>query len=766
MLKSVFASQLRLNMASGVAAISINLVAFALAYPIYLHFVGYEGYGVWLALASVLELAQLGNLGLGPAITKLVAEEHARNNLRGIECYVATALGLLCGSGLVAGALIVYFRQGIIAAFNLHGENAALAISLLPYIALLSLYGFLVQAIAAAVSGLGRIDLAHYTQAGSRVAGVIAASLLLVSGRGIGSLLVGSAVSCVFIHAASLFFVRRIAPVRFLRAGNWDGGYLRRLLTFGGGILGGSVLSMLLSPFNKIVLARFAGVASLPVYDIAFTGSMRVRAMAEVGFRALMPEVSRLGAQGTADAGRRIESLHRRAVKLILLLGLPMYAALFLLAPHLMLWWLGPGFDSLLPSAFRVMLVGTFFSLLAIPAYYILMGLGRVRQCFLAHAVQTGISAGVVVVLMVTAGTVSVLDIAWGTLAAMGATCGYLLWQQRRIARPGLTRAGKGAGSMRGPAPEALPNSGLPARSAHEGFLRRACRGLAVRTRDCVHPRAIAWRWLQRRRPGQPIIARLGDRLNIRIYPCDVIGKPIYIDHVFERKECRFVTGFLKPGMVFFDVGANVGPYTLLAASRVGGAGKVHSFEPTERVFGELEFNVGLNNLAAVCVLNRVALSDAVGRARLSLHEPGAEVYNSLGAARRGSSRVVAYEEVATTTLDAYVAGRGVGRVDLIKMDIEGAELLALRGGEHLLSRPDAPVVLVEMADVNTEGFGYQALEIWEYLERLGYRMCCLDRRGNLAGPAARPADFRHYQNLVAVPGTALPALCGAARDA
>ncbi len=53
---------------------------------------------------------------------------------------------------------------------------------------------------------------------------------------------------------------------------------------------------MLLSPFNKLMLSRYAGVDSIPVYEIAYTGSMRVRGLAEVGIRALMPEVSRLGA--------------------------------------------------------------------------------------------------------------------------------------------------------------------------------------------------------------------------------------------------------------------------------------------------------------------------------------------------------------------------------------------------------------------------------------------------------------------------------------
>lgn len=60
-------------------------------------------------------------------------------------------------------------------------------------------------------------------------------------------------------------------------------------------------------------------------------------------------------------------------------------------------------------------------------------------------------------------------------------------------------------------------------------------------------------------------------------------------------------------------------------------------------------------------------------------------------------------------------------------LDIEGAELLALRGAENLLSRSDVPVILLELADINTEGFGYRAVETRNYLKSFGYHMYIVD---------------------------------------
>ena len=63
MIKRLFSSQLRINMFSGTAATVISVVVLAIAYPVYLHFLGYEKYGVWLVLATILTFAQLDDLG-------------------------------------------------------------------------------------------------------------------------------------------------------------------------------------------------------------------------------------------------------------------------------------------------------------------------------------------------------------------------------------------------------------------------------------------------------------------------------------------------------------------------------------------------------------------------------------------------------------------------------------------------------------------------------------------------------------------------------
>ncbi len=237
-------------MVSGVVTTVVNIVVLAIAYPVYLHFLGYEKYGVWLVLATVLAFAQLGDLGIGPAIVKLVAEEYGRNDIKGVQRYITTALAMLCISGTAVLSVILVFKTQITMFFRLSDENARMVLWLLPYIGILSVYVFMVQALNAVLSGLGRMDLANYIQSAGRVVVVVVAGILLYSGRGIESLLIANITSYMLIHIASLIYIRRIARIRLLRMDNLDAHRGRGLLRFGSAMFCSSIMGMLFDPFN------------------------------------------------------------------------------------------------------------------------------------------------------------------------------------------------------------------------------------------------------------------------------------------------------------------------------------------------------------------------------------------------------------------------------------------------------------------------------------------------------------------------------------
>ena len=221
--------------------------------------------------------------------------------------------------------------------------------------------------------------------------------------------------------------------MRFLRLGNWDWQRAKKLLSFGGGVFGGSLMNMLLDPFNKLMLSRYAGVASVPVYDVAFRGSMQIRAVWETGVRAIMPEISRIGANMTAQAHDRIKVINRRAVNLILVSGIPLFSGLFIFASVLLKLWLGEKFVDMLPQAFRIMLIASFVSLVGVPAFYTLMGLGKVGYVFASHAILSITSVLILVTTVLVSSALGVSTVVWACMAGMALSTLYLLWQKRLV---------------------------------------------------------------------------------------------------------------------------------------------------------------------------------------------------------------------------------------------------------------------------------------------------------------------------------------------
>jgi FkbM family methyltransferase len=217
-----------------------------------------------------------------------------------------------------------------------------------------------------------------------------------------------------------------------------------------------------------------------------------------------------------------------------------------------------------------------------------------------------------------------------------------------------------------------------------------------------------------------------------------------------EQDVVAFFQAFLQPGNVVLDLGANVGVFTLLGAKYVGRSGQVHAFEPTPGTFAQLRANVELNNCACVR-LNQLAVADKPAKSTFFVY-----AQCGMNSMRRQEWVGAPIEEITVdaVSVDDYVDVHGLNRVDLIKIDVEGAELMVLDGASRVLTGPNAPVLICEFTNKTTSGFGYRAAAIRERLESLGYRLYrwnCKERR-LVSEPVAR--NYEIYANLVCMKPT------------
>jgi FkbM family methyltransferase len=178
----------------------------------------------------------------------------------------------------------------------------------------------------------------------------------------------------------------------------------------------------------------------------------------------------------------------------------------------------------------------------------------------------------------------------------------------------------------------------------------------------------------------------------------------VYVAGSFEPNEFAFVDRVLRPGMVFVDIGANEGLFTLFAARRVGRSGRVIAIEPSARERAILTSNVARNGLGNVAIVPH-AMAAEPGVADLLIAPKEHGFHNTLGGFIYEGETAIASERIVVETLDGLHKRLALGRVDVVKIDVEGAELKVLGGARSLLSTY-RPILLVE---ANEEALKRQA---------------------------------------------------------
>lgn len=173
----------------------------------------------------------------------------------------------------------------------------------------------------------------------------------------------------------------------------------------------------------------------------------------------------------------------------------------------------------------------------------------------------------------------------------------------------------------------------------------------------------------------------------------------------------KFIQAYLKPGDHFLDVGANVGVYTVLATSCVGEDGSVDAFEPMEETANRIEEQIALNKLLNVDV-HRLAVGDENKTVNFGYADDSSMIHMQRGGEIAASAMFVQSIRLDDFKIDKHYA--------MGKMDIEGAESLALKGAFNRLQQANPPVWLLELAGYS-QYYGMRSDEVIDFLKSNGF---------------------------------------------
>lgn len=217
----------------------------------------------------------------------------------------------------------------------------------------------------------------------------------------------------------------------------------------------------------------------------------------------------------------------------------------------------------------------------------------------------------------------------------------------------------------------------------------------------------------------------------------DWIQKQIFFfgSYLLEQQETRYWCDSVKEGEIILDIGANIGYYSLLASKRIGSEGNIYAFEAAPETFRKLSDNIQRNGIENILAYN-LAITNSRGTIDLHIADIRNTGMSSIAAFADESGETVT---VPSDTIDNFASDHSLNRVDRIKIDVEGAEMMVLRGMEQTL-RKCMPVIHIELIDSRLRDAGSSLDELWNFLLSLGYLPHAIDKGDRLV-PVSAPRE-------------------------
>lgn len=241
----------------------------------------------------------------------------------------------------------------------------------------------------------------------------------------------------------------------------------------------------------------------------------------------------------------------------------------------------------------------------------------------------------------------------------------------------------------------------------------------------------------------------------IHLNPRDPVVSGALLLRSYENDEIDFFLQRLKPGMVFVDVGANVGLYTGLALSKFKKQGTIVSIEPDFESLNYLNQTIQSNAVFGDdlrIIVRNVAVSDSADDITLYKNSQN-----------KGDNRIYCdpvcndTQKITADTLDNICASAGILNIDFLKVDVQGAESRVLYGAKDILSRSADCVIMSEFWPYGISRCGNDPHDYLEFLSSLGFSLCELLGASVIEikdfNQLIKKASGRKYINLIGIKG-------------
>ena len=240
-----------------------------------------------------------------------------------------------------------------------------------------------------------------------------------------------------------------------------------------------------------------------------------------------------------------------------------------------------------------------------------------------------------------------------------------------------------------------------------------------------------------------PAVYQLTSKIKILCEPDSSYGSFIIYAGFPEYAEMKFIHDYLSKSDVMVDVGANIGAVSLLAADKIT-TGKVYCFEPTPKVFKKLQTNIVLNSLTNTIKSINSAVSNKSGYLQFIIEEESEVNHIS----NLDSSQINQSIQVKSVSLDEFILREKIKKINLLKVDVEGAEYSVFEGAKQSLKNHLIEIIVFEV-NPKMKAFGTSLDQLLNLLNKYNYSMYKL--KGKQLIPFDASSFLNSTENLVAV---------------
>jgi len=354
--------------AGQVAPLAVSLVAT----PFTIRLLGAEAYGVLILVGLIPTYLGFADFGMGMASTKFGSEAYAEGDEEKEARVVRTAALISLMTSVPVAAALMIFAPRVIGLFNVPEALQGEAATALRIAAVTLVVNFLCGIFNTPQLARLRMDLNTFINAGSRILGLIATPIILYLGFGIVGAVTVLLVASLINLAGHLIVSSEFVPK--LLASNVKSILIRQLIGFGGGLAFASAAAMIVANAEKSVLPAYVDVKALAYYSVAFTLATMATLFSQAMIQSLTPAFSQLQ---RPEKRHELENLFFRVLRYNLLLVLPTFFILLLIAKPFFFLWAGPEFSENSVVPFFILLSGLLFNIPAYLPYALIIAQGR-----------------------------------------------------------------------------------------------------------------------------------------------------------------------------------------------------------------------------------------------------------------------------------------------------------------------------------------------------------------------------------------------------